>query len=251
MQLNGYTYNRKNEYDGKIYWRCANFRSGGCKATAITRPNWSGNEILKEGEHEHPPENDMESDNEELSSAEGTDAEDDEGDGDSVESDSDRTDSDRTASMGTDCEPRNGMEWMLWVEGSDDENSDDASDLADEESLEDAETYPFHELQKSMKRHRRALRNICFESSAIREVVLKEAEEDFICFLCEICLNWRRGYFYYISKYEKNLLRLIEDDIEVMISNEINWERKKEDLVNRHKDHFLSILLNVLYPQIP
>jgi len=263
LRVNGYTYCRKNTYNGKTYWRCALFRSDRCRATVITRQGRNGVEVLKEGEHEHPPESSLDeeisdaesdvntqSEHGEASYTEDDDVTDDQteagGSSDDGLSAQDDEDTDNTS---TESEADGEIiEWEVWHEQSDEEDS--GSDQEDEDMAGDSEGIKVTGWTPQLKFYKDALRNLCGGSVAVREVVLKEADKGLIGFLCEICWNLHRGYFSYLNKYEWNLIRLIKENAHDLTNKDVGWEIKKEALVERANSYFLPILLNVLLPRM-
>lgn len=249
LRLNGYTYLRKNKYNGKVYWRCVLFRSQHCRATAITREGRDGRNVLKEGVHEHPPE-DSESDSDVVShDSESSHREDDDSDDPTEASGSD--DNERSTTESDD----EGVEWEVWDELSDEEESEKGSENEEDEKDMESDEDDSHDsgyklCTKAIKQQKDAFRNLSGGSIAIREVTLKEADKYLICILCELCWNLQRGYFSYVNRYEMNLLCLIEEDVFQLASKDISWETKKKDLFERATDRFIPILLNVILPHM-
>lgn len=253
--MHGYTYHRKNEYGDKIYWRCAHFRSGECNATAITREGKNGTEILKEGEHEHPPESDEEQESElESLTDEASDEQSHSEEDAEIHEWAEKSISDTLSAESEDDDEEDDeiQEWEVWQEESETEDMPSGSEGdTDEEKMEGESDalIGFHHSQKALKLYKNDLRNLSAESLALRQVVLKEADKGLICYLCEICWNLAKGFFY-LNKYEKNLLRLIEDNMCMMTNKNITWKTKKAELIEMPQDHFLPILLNVALPHL-
>ena len=255
LRLNGHSYYKKNTANGNVYWRCTLFRGGQCGATAITRQTPDGLKIVKEGVHGHPGSDDasmeMESD-EPVEGSEHSLAEDD------PDEQSDDEQSDDSAETESEREEK---EWQIWEEDTDVEEEEemesqtmeneyeDALESDDETDEDDSEVDSFSLLMDRLKLHKRELKNLCTESGTLREAVLKEGDKTLICFLCEISWNLLNGYFE-LKVHEKNLLRLIKDDIRVIANDEFTWVQKKEALVEHAHDLIIPILLNVVLPHL-
>lgn len=258
LRLNGHTYYKKDTNNGNVYWRCVLSKTGQCGATAITRQTRSAVKVIKEGVHGHScSESDEQASEAEYDAAEPCEpdrANDDHSDSDMTE--------DQSGDSSSEESEQEGKQWEFWEEETDEEDIDEEEMEGIEESEvdseeeggsddedEDGEVDNIRLLLDQVDLHKKALVNLCVESGTVREAILKEADKDLICFLCEICWNFLNGYFD-LKKHEKNILKLYKEDIRVLADKDVSWTNKKECLVECANDHFIPILLNVLLPHL-
>ena len=262
LHLNGHTYYKKDTNNGKVYWRCILFKTGQCGATAITCQTRNGVKVIKEGVHGHSGSESDEHGSEEESDTnepcESDYASDDHGV-------SDMTDEDQSDDSSSEESEREGKQWEFWEEETDVEDTEEdeemeaemeeleESDVDSEEGSDDGAENLVSEVESflmdKLKLHRQALRNLSADSEAVRQAILKEANKDFICFLCEICRNLLNGYFN-LERNEKNILKLFKDDVRALADEDIRWTDKKESLVECASDKFIPVLLNILLPHL-
>lgn len=282
LLLDGETFYHRLRSGNKRYWKCA---VKSCSATAVTLDAQGARvQLLKDTRHSHPVSFDHETDLSQEIDTEDEDFQMEDGD-EETEADEDEPRSDQDEEMDSDgvenseddtdvIDSQNDVSWQEWVEtGSDEENCDESDDVSldeysenyddesdvemnsdsDETDFEDNENnesdteFDSFELkcehEKSYKEKIRYLRN---SEVYLRAAVLENSDKGLICFLNEICLNLKSGYFTINSKFERNIMKLYEEKIGLMANEHVTWQTKKQYLIENAQDTFLPVLLNYL-----
>lgn len=250
LHFNGFIYFKHEQKNGKTYWRCSLSRRAECNASAITQQRANHIDVLKEGKHQHTP------DDSEQNNSDHDGHVDDNSDDDDVDEEIGSEASSHEETSDEDEESSRDEEWETWEEESDVEEDESENDYNkdddvsyDSENMEGDEHDAYGLFRIQLKRYRVELHTLKEAKASLREAVFKSADKALICLLCEICWNTLRGNMKF-SERDLNVLKPFRDYVRLLACEDTTWKEKGELLSQSAEDPFIPVLLNVVWPYL-
>ena len=243
LHFNGFIYFKHEQKNEKTYWRCRLSRRAECNASTITQQRANRIDVLKEGKHQHAPDDD------EQDSSDHDGDVDDSSHIDDIDEGNISEPSSHEETPEDDEESSQDEAWETWEEETDgvedDDNIDDDASEKMEEDKQDA--YGLFRIQ--LKRYRVELRTLKEGQASLREAVFKSADKALICLLCEICWNLLQGKII-LPERDQNVLKPFQDYVRLLASEDTTWKEKGELLTQSAEEPFIPVLLNVVWPYL-